>query len=159
MRVSVETTSGLERRLTVGVPADRIDTAVDKRLQEAARERQVAWLSAGQGAHAGDEAALWGRGASRSAGRGHQSVLPGGSSVRETCDLPASPVSKHARWTRVRMSSTPRRLRSFPAVEVNSLEDLAIEKPVAKSATQILTTLWKYSASSRGSWFPLSVPR
>ncbi len=37
MRVSVETTSGLERRLTVGVPADRVDTAVDKRLQEAAR--------------------------------------------------------------------------------------------------------------------------
>jgi trigger factor len=25
MRVSVETTSGLERRLTVGVPADRVD--------------------------------------------------------------------------------------------------------------------------------------
>jgi trigger factor len=37
MRVSVETTSGLERRLTVGVPADRVDTAVDRRLQEAAR--------------------------------------------------------------------------------------------------------------------------
>ena len=37
MRVSIETTSGLERRLTVGVPADRVDTAVDKRLQEAAR--------------------------------------------------------------------------------------------------------------------------
>jgi len=37
MRVSVETTSGLERRLTVGVPADQVDTAVDKRLQEAAR--------------------------------------------------------------------------------------------------------------------------
>ena len=36
MRVSVETTSGLERRLTVGVPADRVDVAVDKRLQEAA---------------------------------------------------------------------------------------------------------------------------
>ena len=33
MRVSVETTSGLER-LTVGVPADRVDTAVDKRLQK-----------------------------------------------------------------------------------------------------------------------------
>ena len=37
MRVSVETTSGLERRLTVGVPADRVDSAVDKRLQDAAR--------------------------------------------------------------------------------------------------------------------------
>ena len=37
MRVSVETTSGLERRLTVGVPADRVDSAVNKRLQDAAR--------------------------------------------------------------------------------------------------------------------------
>jgi len=37
MRVSVETTSGLERRLTIGVPAERVDSAVDKRLREAAR--------------------------------------------------------------------------------------------------------------------------
>ncbi len=32
MRVSVETTSGLERKLTVGVPADEVDSAVDKKL-------------------------------------------------------------------------------------------------------------------------------
>lgn len=37
MRVSIETTSGLERRLTVGVPADRVDSAVDKRLRDASR--------------------------------------------------------------------------------------------------------------------------
>lgn len=37
MQVSIETTSGLERRLTVGVPADVIDNEVNKRLQEAAR--------------------------------------------------------------------------------------------------------------------------
>ncbi len=37
MQVSIETTSGLERRLTVGVPADVIDSEVNKRLQEAAR--------------------------------------------------------------------------------------------------------------------------
>ena len=37
MQVSIETTSGLERRLTVGVPADRVDGAVDQRLREAAR--------------------------------------------------------------------------------------------------------------------------
>ena len=36
MRVSVETMSGLERRVTVGVPADRVDSAVLKRLKEAA---------------------------------------------------------------------------------------------------------------------------
>ncbi|WP_269620852.1 trigger factor [Zhongshania sp. BJYM1] len=37
MQVSVETTSGLERRLIVGVPAARVDSAVDSRLQNAAR--------------------------------------------------------------------------------------------------------------------------
>ena len=35
MQVSVETTSGLERRLTVGVPAEKVDSAVDTKLREA----------------------------------------------------------------------------------------------------------------------------
>ena len=37
MRVSIETTSSLERRLTVGVPAERVDLEVDQRLQKAAQ--------------------------------------------------------------------------------------------------------------------------
>lgn len=37
MRVSIETTSNLERRLTVGVPAERVDREVDVRLQKASR--------------------------------------------------------------------------------------------------------------------------
>ncbi len=38
MQVSVETVSILERRMTVGLPADQIDAEVDKRLQRAARD-------------------------------------------------------------------------------------------------------------------------
>ncbi|HQQ75117.1 MAG TPA: trigger factor, partial [Pseudomonadales bacterium] len=38
MHVSVETVSSLERRMTVGLPADRIDAEVDKRLQRAAHD-------------------------------------------------------------------------------------------------------------------------
>lgn len=41
MQVSIETTSGLERRLTVGVPADVIDNEVNKRLQEAAKNVRI----------------------------------------------------------------------------------------------------------------------
>lgn len=37
MQVSVETTSALERRMTVGVPAEKIDTAVETKLAEAAK--------------------------------------------------------------------------------------------------------------------------
>jgi len=37
MQVSIETTSKLERRLTVGVPAETVDGQVDARLREAVK--------------------------------------------------------------------------------------------------------------------------
>ncbi|PKM05430.1 MAG: trigger factor [Gammaproteobacteria bacterium HGW-Gammaproteobacteria-6] len=41
MQVSVETISGLERRMTVGIPADRIESEVNKRLQQTASRARV----------------------------------------------------------------------------------------------------------------------
>ena len=41
MQVSVETTSGLGRRLTVGVPAEKIDIAVDEKLKDAAKQVRI----------------------------------------------------------------------------------------------------------------------
>jgi len=41
MQVSVETLSTLERKVTVGVPAQRIDSAVDHRLKEVARTARI----------------------------------------------------------------------------------------------------------------------
>ncbi len=38
MQVSIETTSGLERRLTVGVPAERVENEVNNRLRKAAKD-------------------------------------------------------------------------------------------------------------------------
>ena len=41
MQVSVESTSALERRMTIGDPAERIETEVTKRLQQTARRAKV----------------------------------------------------------------------------------------------------------------------
>lgn len=41
MQVSVETTSGLERRVTVGIPSTEIDSEVEKRLQKAAKTAHI----------------------------------------------------------------------------------------------------------------------
>jgi trigger factor len=41
MQVSLETTSGLERRLTVGVPADQVESEVANRLKEAAQQVRI----------------------------------------------------------------------------------------------------------------------
>ncbi|WP_045860201.1 trigger factor [Teredinibacter purpureus] len=41
MQVSIETTSGLERRLTIGIPADAVDQEVTKRLNDAAKSVRI----------------------------------------------------------------------------------------------------------------------
>ena len=41
MQVSVETTQGLERRLTITVPSEAVDSEVDKRLKKVARNRRI----------------------------------------------------------------------------------------------------------------------
>lgn len=41
MQVSVESISALERRVTIGVPAERVDSAVNSRLQQASRSVQI----------------------------------------------------------------------------------------------------------------------
>ncbi|MCG8673489.1 MAG: trigger factor [Pseudomonadales bacterium] len=41
MQVTVETTTGLERKLTVGIPADEIDTAVNTKLVDAAKNVKI----------------------------------------------------------------------------------------------------------------------
>ncbi len=48
MQVSIETTSGLERRLTVGVPAERIESEVNNRLQKAAGNVKLAGFRPGK---------------------------------------------------------------------------------------------------------------
>lgn len=41
MQVSVESTSALERRMTIGVPAERIEAEVNKRLQQTAQKAKI----------------------------------------------------------------------------------------------------------------------
>src|SRR5690554_7688198 len=41
MQVSVETTSSIERRLTIGVPAQEVDREVEKRLKETASRARL----------------------------------------------------------------------------------------------------------------------
>lgn len=41
MQVSLETTSGLERRLTIGVPAEQVENEVENRLKQAARNVSI----------------------------------------------------------------------------------------------------------------------
>ncbi len=48
MQVSVETTSALERQMTITVPAERIDNDVEKRVQQTARTVRIVGFRPGK---------------------------------------------------------------------------------------------------------------
>ncbi|QEY58959.1 trigger factor [Pseudomonas sp. C27(2019)] len=48
MQVSVENTSALERKMTIGVPAERIENEVNKRLQQTAKRAKVSGFRPGK---------------------------------------------------------------------------------------------------------------
>ena len=131
MRVSVETTSGLERRLTVGVPADRVDTAVDKRLQEAARNVRLPGFRPGkvpmrvmqQRFGAGVRQEVLGEVISQSFQEAviSENLRPAGQPSIEARKMD---VGQDVEYTAT--------FEVFPAVEVGSLDDLSVEKPVAE---------------------------
>ena len=131
MRVSVETTSGLERRLTVGVPADRVDSAVNKRLQDAARNVRLPGFRPGRvpmkvmkqrfGASVRQE--VLGEVISQSFQEAvmSENLRPAGQPSIEARKMDAGQDVEYTATFEV-----------FPSVEVNSIDDLSIEKPVAE---------------------------
>lgn len=48
MQVSVETTSGLERRLTIAIPAEKVQSEIDKRIQKVAPQVKIDGFRAGK---------------------------------------------------------------------------------------------------------------
>ena len=131
MRVSVETTSGLERRLTVGVPADRVDSAVNKRLQDAARNDRLPGFRPGkvpmkvmkQRFGAGVRQEVLGEVISQSFQEAvmSENLRPAGQPSIEARKMDAGQDVEYTATFEV-----------FPSVEVNSIDDLSIEKPVAE---------------------------
>ena len=131
MRVSVETTSGLERRLTVGVPADRVDSAVNKRLQDAARNVRLPGFRPGkvpmkvlqQRFGQGVRQEVLGEVISQSFQEAviSENLRPAGQPSIEARKMDAGQDVEYTATFEV-----------FPTVEVNTLDDLSIEKPVAE---------------------------
>lgn len=131
MRVSVETTSGLERRLTIGVPAERVDGAVDARLQEAAKNVRLPGFRPGkvpmrvmkQRFGAGVRQEVLGEviGQTFQEAVQQENLKPAGQPAIEPKSFDAGKDVEYVATFEV-----------FPTVEVNSVEGFAVTKPVAE---------------------------
>ena len=130
MRVSVETTSALERRLTVGVPAERVDAAVVNKLQEAARNVRLPGFRPGkvpmrvmkQRFGAGVRQEVLGEVISQSFQEAviSEQLRPAGQPTIEARNFVAGQDVEYTATFEI-----------FPTVELKEISGLKVEKPVA----------------------------
>ena len=151
MQVSIETTSGLERRLTVGVPADRIDVEVDNRLKKAAKDVRLSGFRPGkvpmkvmrQRFGAGVRQEVLGEVMSQSFQEAviQENLRPAGQPSIEPRNLEAGKDLEYIATFEV-----------FPEVELAELTGLAIERPAAEVTDADVDEIIEVFRKQQGSW-------
>lgn len=154
MQVSIETTSGLERRLTVGVPAERVDVEVDNRLQKAARNVRLPGFRPGkvpmkvmrQRFGEGVRQEVLGEVMSQSFQEAvmQEELRPAGQPSIEPRNMEPGNDLEYVATFEV-----------FPEVELVELQDLEVEKPVAEVGDEDVEHIIEVFRQQQGSWEPV----
>jgi trigger factor len=151
MQVSVETTQGLERRLTITVSADAVDTAVKGRLQQLAKTQRINGFRPGKvpvsvikkrfgqavrQEVAGDvmqrhfyEAVM------------KEKITPAG--------MPTFELTKDVDGQELEFVAT---FEVYPEVKVTGLDKIKVEKPVVEITDKDLDTMMKTLQTQHASW-------
>ena len=151
MQVSIETTSGLERRLTVGVPAERIESEVKSRLQKAAGNVKLAGFRPGkvpmkvmqQRFGAGVRQEVLGEVMSQSFREAviQEKLRPAGQPSIEPKTLEAGKDLEYIATFEV-----------FPEVEVVEIKGFEVDKPAAEVTDADVDNIIDVFRKQQGSW-------
>src|SRR5210317_882609 len=151
MQVSIETTSGLERRLTVGVPSERVDVEVDSRLQKAAKNVRLPGFRPGkvpmkvmrQRFGAGVRQEVLGEVMSQSFQEAivQEKLRPAGQPSIEPRNLEAGKDLEYVATFEV-----------FPEVDVIELKGFDVEKPVSEVTDEDIDNIIDVFRKQQGSW-------
>jgi len=151
MQVSIETTSGLERRLTVGVPAERVDLEVDSRLQKASRDVRLPGFRPGkvpmkvmrQRFGPGIRQEVLGEVMNQSFQEAvvQEQLRPAGQPSIEPRNLDAGKDLEYVAIFEV-----------FPDVDIVDLADFPVERPAAEVKDEDVDQIIEVFCKQQGSW-------
>ncbi len=154
MQVSVETTTGLERKMTVGIPADSIDTEVNKKLQNLARTQKMAGFRPGKipmsvvkkrfGSAVRQEVMQDTMQRSFYEAINQEKLQPAG-----------QPMIKPGKVESGKDFEFTATFEVFPEVTVNDFSALTIEKPVAEINDKDIDNMLLNLQKQRGTWEPV----
>ena len=142
MRVSIETTSSLERRLTVGVPAERVDVEVNNRLQKASQNVRLPGFRPGkvpmkvmrQRFGAGIRQEVLGEVVNQSFREAviQEKLRPAGQPSIETRNLERGKDIQYVATFEI-----------FPEVDLVDMKNFAVEKPIAQLEVEDVDQLFE----------------
>ncbi len=151
MQVSIETTSGLERRLTVGVPAERVEQEVDNRLQQAKKNVRLPGFRPGkvpmrvmrQRFGAGVRQEVLGEVMSQSFQDAvvQENLRPAGQPTIEPRNLEAGKDLEYVATFEI-----------FPEVTLKDVSGFTVEKPVAEVSAEDVDSIISVFRRQQGSW-------
>ena len=151
MQVSVETTQGLERRLTITVSADSVDTAVKARLQQLAKTQRINGFRPGKvpvsvikkrfGQAVRQEVAgdVMQRNFYEAIMK--EKITPAG--------MPTFDMTKDVDGQDLEFVAT---FEVYPEVKVTGLDKIKVEKPVVEITDKDLDTMMKTLQTQHASW-------
>ena len=157
MQVSVETTSGLERRLTVGVPAERVDQEVDNRLQQAKKNVRLPGFRPGkvpmrimrQRFGAGVRQEVLGEVMSQS----FQDAV-----VQEKLRPAGQPAIEPRRMEAGQDLEYVATFEIFPEIELNAVSGFRVDKPAATVTEEDVDHIIDVFRRQQGSWTVVERP-
>ena len=151
MQVSIQTTSGLERKLTVGVPAERVDNEVNSRLQKASREVRLNGFRPGKvpmkvmkqrfGAGVRQEVMQEVMNQSFSEAITQENLKPAGMPSIEPKSIEAGSDLEYVATFEI-----------FPEIELRDYSDFQIEKPVAEIVDADIDKMIETLRKQQSSW-------
>lgn len=151
MQVSIETTSKLERRLTVGVPAEQVDSQVDDRLKQAVKNVRLPGFRPGkvplkvmrQRFGTGVRQEVLGEVMSRSFQEAvvQENLKPAGQPSIEPKSMEAGKDLEYIATFEV-----------FPEIDVVEMKDFPVEKPSAQVTPDDVENIITVFRKQRGSW-------
>lgn len=151
MQVSIETTSKLERRLTVGVPAETIDSQVEERLQQARKTVRLPGFRPGKvplkimrqrfGNGVREEVMMEVMGQSLQQAIVQEKLLP--------VDKPTIQMGRELDSGGFEYIAT---LEVFPEIEVLDIAGFPVEKPVAEVRDEDVDNIIEVLRKEHGTW-------
>ena len=151
MQVSVETTEGLERRMTIAVPSERIESDVDLRLRKAAKTVRLNGFRQGKVPY---------RVVKKKFGKGVRGEVIGEVMSQSFYDAVSQENLKPAGQPKIEPVDTDEGkdlkfiaiFEVYPEVELPDLKNIAIDKPVADVAEKDIDQMVETLREQKKSW-------